>query len=120
MGILVVGVTLTLIPKNARDGQSGQFADACFVEVAGLVGMALQGLVVFAHVLQGAAAHPVLKEVVACPVAQYLGHFVFQCGAVNPCLAGTAAHGVRDDADGAVETVLQLTGEVVADGTEAR
>ena len=49
----VVGVTLSLVPNDATDGQVSERRNGCFEEVGRLVGMALEGIVCCRLLVEG-------------------------------------------------------------------
>ena len=116
----VVRVRLALIPDHTAQGESLYGGYACLVEVAGLVGVALQGIAAQLRVVGAAPAHPVLHAVVVAPVGEDIHqHGVVLHGvAVDEGLYGCSAHGIADEAHGHAERVGQHGTEVVGDGRE--
>ena len=74
----VVGVRLALVPDDSAQGEARERRYAALVEVAWLIGMALQRVCAQLYVLTGTAAYPRLYAVVVAPV----GEDVHECGVV--------------------------------------
>ena len=116
----IVCVRLTLVPDGAAHRVARQWGNAALEQIAGLVGVALQGIGAELYVVCAAAAHPRLYAVVGAPV----GEDVDECGvmldgvAVDERLDGGTAHGIADEAYGHAERVAEQSTEVVGDGRE--